>query len=133
MSIPGESRGFWASVRRLPERTPLRVKLITAVLALVAIALVVISVAGLAFLRDYLLNQADNEVAAISNEQDRLQGAVSNYMAGGQPVALNGLAVVWIPNGGKPHPIVQEPSGYPVPSPKNQVPGGSSASSITST
>ena len=122
MSIPGESRGFWTSVRQLPERTPLRVKLITAVLALVAIALVVISVAGLAFLRDYLLNQADNEVAAISNEQARLQGAVSNYMAGGQPVALNGLAVVWIPNGGKPHPIVQEPSGYPVPSPKNPTP-----------
>ena len=36
----------WQQVRRLPGRTPLRIKLITAVLALVAIALAAISIAG---------------------------------------------------------------------------------------
>ena len=41
------SAGFWGTVRSLPGRTPLRVKLITAVLALVGIALAVISVAGI--------------------------------------------------------------------------------------
>jgi len=54
--------GFWRSVRELPERTPLRVKLITAVLALVAIALLVISVAGISYVRDYLLSRADNQL-----------------------------------------------------------------------
>ena len=39
MAQAGRSGGFWQSVRDLPGRTPLRVKLITAVLALVAIAL----------------------------------------------------------------------------------------------
>ena len=48
----GHRTGFWRSVRELPGRTPLRVKLITAVLALVAIALLVISVAGIGFLQE---------------------------------------------------------------------------------
>jgi len=45
----------WQQVRRLPGRTPLRIKLITAVLALVAIALAAISIAGITLLRNYLL------------------------------------------------------------------------------
>ncbi len=57
------SAGFWGTVRSLPRRTPLRVKLITAVLALVAIALVVISVAGISILRSYLLDQADAQIS----------------------------------------------------------------------
>jgi len=44
---------------------PLRVKLITAVLALVAIALAVISVAGISFIRSYLLNQADTQLETL--------------------------------------------------------------------
>ena len=47
---------------RLPGRTPLRVKLIVAVLALVAVALVIISVAGLFAYRDYLLTNADQQL-----------------------------------------------------------------------
>jgi two-component system, OmpR family, sensor kinase len=58
------SDGFWQSVRALPGRMPLRTKLISAVLALVAIALVVISAAGLSFLRGYLLSAADNQLYA---------------------------------------------------------------------
>ena len=80
MSISGESRGFWTSVRRLPGRTPLRVKLITAVLTLVAIALLVISVAGLAFLRNYLLNQADGQVNTIAEPDTEHRGAIRNYL-----------------------------------------------------
>jgi two-component system OmpR family sensor kinase len=56
---------FWESLKRLPARMPLRTKLITAVLALVAFALVVISVAGLSFLRTYLLDQADTQLSAL--------------------------------------------------------------------
>jgi two-component system, OmpR family, sensor kinase len=68
MTQAGHRTGFWRSVRELPERTPLRVKLITAVLALVAIALLVISVAGISYVKDYLLSRADSQlrVAAAS-------------------------------------------------------------------
>src|SRR5260221_4844822 len=58
-SAAGPGRA-WQRLRALPGRTPLRVKLITAVLALVAIALAVISIAGISVLRSYLLNQDDN-------------------------------------------------------------------------
>ncbi|MGH3276343.1 MAG: hypothetical protein ACRDNZ_18700, partial [Streptosporangiaceae bacterium] len=46
----------------------MRVKLITAVLALVAIALATISIAGLAFLRSYLLGQADTQLTSIASQ-----------------------------------------------------------------
>jgi two-component system, OmpR family, sensor kinase len=69
MAQAGQRTGFWRSVRELPERTPLRVKLITAVLALVAIALLVISIAGIGFLRSYLLGAADDQLYAASRQQ----------------------------------------------------------------
>jgi two-component system, OmpR family, sensor kinase len=56
------------AIRRLSERTPLRVKLITALLALVIIALGAISVASVYVLHSYLTAQSDN----------RLKGAISS-------------------------------------------------------
>jgi two-component system, OmpR family, sensor kinase len=56
------------AIRRLSERTPLRVKLITALLALVTIALGAISVASVYVLHSYLTTQSDNE----------LKGAISS-------------------------------------------------------
>ena len=41
----------WQAARQLPGRVPLRIKLITAVLALVAIALAAISIGGILVLR----------------------------------------------------------------------------------
>ena len=56
------------AIRRLSERTPLRVKLITAVLALVIIALGAIGVASVYVLHSYLTTQSDNELTdAFSN------------------------------------------------------------------
>ena len=49
--------------QRLSDRTPLRTKLITAVLALVIIALAVISVAGLYMLHGYVTTQRDPELS----------------------------------------------------------------------
>jgi two-component system OmpR family sensor kinase len=49
-------------IRRLSERTPLRVKLITAVLALVIIALGAIGVASVYVLHSYLTTQSDTEL-----------------------------------------------------------------------
>src|SRR5690242_19428363 len=66
-----QGAGTWAgrwirrqqrAIRRLSERTPLRVKLITAVLALVTIALGAIGVASVYVLHSYLTTQSDNEL-----------------------------------------------------------------------
>jgi two-component system OmpR family sensor kinase len=73
--------GFWETLRRLPERTPLRTKLITAVLALVAVALLVMSVAGLSFLHTYLLGTAD---AQLSNLEPASPGSMNQSSRGTQ-------------------------------------------------
>lgn len=56
------TRGAWRTARTLANRTPLRVKLITAVLGLVWVALALISVAGLLVFRDYLITRAGQQV-----------------------------------------------------------------------
>jgi two-component system, OmpR family, sensor kinase len=54
----------YALPRRLSERTPLRTKLITAVLALVIMAIATISVASVYMLRNYVTTQHDNDLTA---------------------------------------------------------------------
>jgi two-component system, OmpR family, sensor kinase len=61
MSSGGTGR-TWQRLRSLPERTPLRVKMITAMLALVIIALVVISLVTRAVFSSYLQRQAENNL-----------------------------------------------------------------------
>jgi two-component system OmpR family sensor kinase len=56
------------AMTRLSQRTPLRVKLITALLALVALALAVISFTSIAFFRGYLVNQTDNQLETLVNK-----------------------------------------------------------------
>ncbi|HUY50423.1 MAG TPA: HAMP domain-containing sensor histidine kinase [Streptosporangiaceae bacterium] len=63
-SWPGRS---WGNLRRLPGRTPLRVKMITALLALVVVALMVISAVSLTVFRSYLEGQADQQVTSLYN------------------------------------------------------------------
>ena len=65
-SWPHRSREF---LRALPGRTPLRVKMITALLALVAIALVVISAVGLTQFSGYLQGQSGGQVTDIYNSR----------------------------------------------------------------
>jgi two-component system OmpR family sensor kinase len=62
MTFPAAAGRFWQTARRLPSHTSLRMKLITAVLALVAIALTVSGLVGLSVLRSYLLGQADAQL-----------------------------------------------------------------------
>jgi two-component system, OmpR family, sensor kinase len=63
--VPPASPGRRHAVRQAANRVPLRIKLITAVLALVIIALVVISVASINLFRDYQLNRASQQVTAL--------------------------------------------------------------------
>jgi two-component system, OmpR family, sensor kinase len=62
MSSTGGSGRAWQRLRALSDRTPLRVKLITAVLALVIIALGVMTFASRAVYRGYLMRQAQNQL-----------------------------------------------------------------------
>ena len=55
----------WWTVRRLSARTPLRTKLVTALLALVAIALAVISFVGIAVFGGYLQDQVDVQLRGL--------------------------------------------------------------------
>jgi two-component system OmpR family sensor kinase len=64
---PPGSAGRWQTAKQLSGRVPLRIKLITAVLALVVIALAGISVASISLFRDYQLNRASQQVTALFN------------------------------------------------------------------
>ena len=61
---PGHPRSQSQSLRQLSDRTPLRTKLITAVLALVIAALAAISVASIYVLHSYLIHQHDADITA---------------------------------------------------------------------
>ena len=110
MVQPGQRPGFWQSVRELPARTPLRVKLITVLLALVALALVVISVAGTEFLTSYLTQQQNAALAADASS-GRLLSAAQQYLTdlstGVRPShpTAPGVSADWI-SGGKLYHVV---------------------------
>jgi len=116
-------------VRRLSQRTPLRIKLITALLALVAIALSVISLAGISFLRSYLLGQAD---ATLRNGLIQHQAGqyVAGYLNGEGVRNLNGQAVFWLSSDGK-LATVAVPAIMAFNQPSGTIPGPS-VSSISS-
>ena len=77
------SRHPLLAMRRLSQRTPLRVKLITALLALVALALAVISFTSIAFFRAYLVDQSDNQL-------HKLISAATNQNPNGNGQGLHG-------------------------------------------
>ena len=62
MTTTSRPHRSWEKLRGLPGRTPLRVKMLTALLSLVAIALIFISVVGVAVFRSYQLNRANDQV-----------------------------------------------------------------------
>jgi two-component system OmpR family sensor kinase len=108
----------WDAIRRLSSRTSLRTKLVTALLALVAVALVVISVVGVTFLRTYLLGPVDTQLRNIQGYA--VAAANGDGRAAGQ-LSQNGFAVWFLPQGGEPQEIVQ-----PTPAPYSGLPPGDS-------
>jgi len=102
----------WQAARRLSNRTSLRAKLIASLLALVIIALAVISVVGVMFMRTYLIGQADSTLKSGSLQNEA--GFAVNDLLGGDPCGRNvlglanqGYAVWWIPDGGPIQQVVQ--------------------------
>jgi two-component system OmpR family sensor kinase len=70
--VPPRSARHWQEFRRWVGRIPLRIKLITAVLALVAIALAVISTVSIALFRDYQIRRASEQVTDLFNQVNSL-------------------------------------------------------------
>jgi two-component system, OmpR family, sensor kinase len=124
MAYPSRKRGLWRSARELPGRTPLRVKLTAAILVLVTAALAVISVAGIAFLRSYLLNEADQQLRAVALNA-RPSDIVQSYLffgAGSAQPAYGGISIQWLPEKGHLQQVIAEYSGFRAGQP-HQVPG----------
>ena len=86
-------------LRALSDRTPLRVKLITAVLALVIIALGVMTFASRAVYRSYLIHQARNQLVQYDDQVTQYVNYTFNIGGGapGRHFALfnNGLDRTW--------------------------------------
>src|SRR5260370_12873505 len=83
-SAPSGSAARWRAVKLLPGRVPLHTKLISAVLALVIIALAVISFASINLFRDYQIRHASQQVTALFDQQL----AQVNQGTGGPPNML---------------------------------------------
>jgi len=68
MTTTSRLHRWQGNLRRLSGRTPLRVKLVAALLTLVAIALAIISVASLSVFRNYLQDRADGQLYSFINQ-----------------------------------------------------------------
>jgi two-component system, OmpR family, sensor kinase len=109
----------WGPLRRISDRTPLRTKLITAVLALVIMALLAISIASVTMLRGYVTTQHDGRLQAAMVRINQganlpLAGYAEPYSPGSEMIVAiqsPGQQLAW-PNTGFPNyggPGSQEP------------------------
>jgi two-component system, OmpR family, sensor kinase len=126
------SRAFrpWQALRRLSNRTSLRTKLITSLLALVIFALAAMGIAGVSLLRGYLIGPIDNTLTNVGLQQVALSAA------SGDPrdqalLSQNDYTVWLLPDGGTPLPVVQ-PTSAPFGSGQGQVLPARSVSAIQS-
>jgi two-component system OmpR family sensor kinase len=101
----------WQDIRKLTGRIPLRIKLITAVLALVAIALSVITIAGASVLQGYLLGGFD----ASLEDPGYYHDIVQHYLFSPAPTESIGGAhwIAFLPSGGRLQPVLEPATGRP--------------------
>jgi two-component system, OmpR family, sensor kinase len=107
MAYDSQSASVWQRLRHVPERLPLRTKLITAVLSLVAVALAIISIAGIGFIHNYLIGQANSEIGSLVNapRPQSLDTVVTEFLNGARPGQSQGLSVDWV-SGGKVDQVI---------------------------
>jgi two-component system OmpR family sensor kinase len=108
------SRAFrpWQALRRLSNRTSLRTKLITALLALVIFALAAMGIAGVSLLRGYLIGPVDTALKSVGIQQVVLT-ALSGDPRSEFVLQQNGYVVWWVPDQGAPQ-VVVPPSPTPI-------------------
>ena len=112
MSVQSGLSSRWQEIRRVPGRVPLRIRLITAVLALVAVALSIISIAGISVLRGYLLSGYD---AGLKNPGG-LHDFVQHYLfTQSTTVSFGGQQwLAYLPAGGhRWQPVLEPVTGRP--------------------
>jgi two-component system OmpR family sensor kinase len=102
----------WQALRRLSNRTSLRTKLITALLALVIFALAAMGIAGVSLLRGYLIGPTDTALTNVGYQQVALNAV------GGDPrsqfeLQQAGFVVWWVPDQGTPQ-VVVPPASTPI-------------------
>ena len=100
----------WRAARQLSARTPLRTKLITALLGLVVVALAAISVSGGWLLRSYLTTQYDSQLQSVMDSISTARGSAvvpgeifpahGNILAGveqpGTPLSPGAIRWPWV-------------------------------------
>jgi two-component system OmpR family sensor kinase len=103
-AVPSDPVRSPGAARRFAGRIPLRVKLTSALVALVTVALAVISIAGISVLKSYLLGQADASLEAFATEAPK---TIQEYLLGAHPFAQTGTALSWFPVGGRLQPVIE--------------------------
>src|SRR6266487_3385772 len=127
MSVQSGFSRRWQKVRRATGRVPLRIKLISAVLALVFIALGTISIGGVTLLRNYLLAPYDAGLLSTETQHDA-QHATERCLVppASCPVPLPGGGMVdWLPARGSLQQVAVpvQPQFVIMPSLANITPG----------
>jgi two-component system OmpR family sensor kinase len=108
---PPGSAGRWQTAKQMSGRVPLRIKLITAVLALVVIALTGISVASISLFRDYQLNRASQQVTALFDSTYSQLGGPYGLQPGHEQ-GVNGYFIALRPAGSR---LTQPPTLSSIP------------------
>jgi two-component system OmpR family sensor kinase len=127
MSVQSGFSRRWQKVRRATGRIPLRIKLISAVLALVLIALGAISFGGITLLRNYLLGPFDAQLLSSDTQHGAVHFTERCLVPPSpcpQPVA-GGAMIDWLPVHGQLQTVwlpVQPQFGI-MPSNSNIIPG----------
>jgi len=98
----------WRPLRRISDRTSLRTKLITAVLALVILALLAISIASVAMLRGYVTTQHDGRLQDALYQVD--QGAILPLAGYAVPIRGSEMIVAIQPPGAQ---LAWASNGFP--------------------
>ncbi|HUN37380.1 MAG TPA: HAMP domain-containing sensor histidine kinase [Trebonia sp.] len=116
---PGGSGPRLDSFRSLLDRTSLRTKLITAVLALVIVALAAISIASTYMLRSYVTEQHDNEIQSVISNYNATGNLPTGYVTLGSATSTHsdvviglqsvGSALTWDPNSHAPGQVSADP------------------------
>ena len=97
MTTTSRLRRWQGDLARLPGRTPLRVKMITALLALVIVALAVISVASLTVFRNYQIQRANQQVTELY--QQEVMGIHAGRGVSPQVTAFGPYLIAIVPSG----------------------------------
>ncbi len=126
MSLQSGFSRRWQKVRRATGRIPLRIKLISAVLALVLIALGAISFGGITLLRNYLLAPYDAALLASRHDAQRVTERCLPPGTSPCPVPVAGNTIAdWLTAGGQVQQVVVavQPQFDVMPSESNIIPG----------